>query len=48
MSNARTLWRRGLYFGIPGAVLLGTSGCDVAEQVLDTIALALSIADVWV
>jgi hypothetical protein len=48
MSTLRALRRRGLWFGIPGAILVGASGCDTAAQVLDTIALALSIVEVWV
>ena len=48
MSNSRMLSRRGLWYGILVAILLGNSGCTIANQIFDTIALALNIADVWI
>ena len=38
MSTLETLRRYALRCGIAGAILAGTSGCDTADQVLDTIA----------
>lgn len=36
-----------LLLWLSGSALLGSSGCDVSDSVLDTVALAFGIVDVW-